>query len=227
MRPIEGILVPIVTPLTSDGSKLDLRALNALVENLLGAGVHGFFLLGTTGEGPSQSLEFRKQLIRETSRIVGARAPMLVGVTDTALDHVFYLAEEAKKVNADAVVLAPPPYFLISQTELLEYVGHIARRIDMPLFLYNNPKFTKVEFSPTTVLEASKIKNVAGMKDSSGDMGYFNSILSQPSLPVFMGTDELLYEVFARAPRAESAAWPISFQSSSLIFMHPTKGKTQ
>ena len=81
--PLTGIVPPLVTPLRGR-DELDLPGLERLLEHVLAGGVHGLFILGTTGEGPSLSYRLRRELIERVCRQVKRRAPVLVGITDTA-----------------------------------------------------------------------------------------------------------------------------------------------
>ena len=102
-----GIIPPMVTPLT-DRDALDAAGLERLIEHILGGGVHGLFILGTTGEGPSLSYRLRRELIERTCRQVRRRVPVLVGITDTAFVESVNVARWAADAGADAVVTAPP-----------------------------------------------------------------------------------------------------------------------
>jgi 4-hydroxy-tetrahydrodipicolinate synthase len=162
----------MVTPL-KDRDTLDLWGLERLVEHILGGGVQGLFILGTTGEGPSLSYRLRCELIERVCGQVNGRVPVLVGVTDTAFVESVNLAGIAADEGAAAVVLAPPYYFPAGQAELLEYLEHIATELPLPVFLYNMPSHTKIKFELGTLRQALTLPNVMGLKDSSGDLEYF------------------------------------------------------
>src|SRR5690606_19754286 len=85
-QPFRGIVPPMVTPLL-DNKTLDKIGLNRLIEHLIQGGVHGLFILGTTGEGTSLSYSLRKELIDLTCEKVGNRVPVMVGITDTAAEE--------------------------------------------------------------------------------------------------------------------------------------------
>src|SRR5437867_688401 len=115
-----GIFPPMVTPLR-DRDTLDVAGVERLIEHIIAGGVHGLFILGTTGEAPSLSYRLRRELIERTCRQVAGRVPVLVGVTDTAFVEAIDLARVAADAGAKALVLAAPYYFPNSQPELLEY----------------------------------------------------------------------------------------------------------
>ncbi len=194
---LAGIIVPMVTPLLSR-DELDVAGLERLIEHILAGGVDGLFVLGTTGEGPSLSYRLRRELVDRAVNQVAGRVPVLVGVTDNAAEETLNMARIAHRAGASAVVLAPPCYFTPSQPELLSYFRDIARRCELPLFLYNIPVQTKVVIEPETVLGALEESNIVGVKDSSGDMTYFHrlhhALEDRPEISLLIGPEELLAE---------------------------------
>ena len=192
-----GIIPPMVTPLKEWGT-LDQDGMVRLIDHILSGGVHGLFLLGTTGEAPSLSHRLRKEIVQRALDQIKERIPVLVGITDTSFDESINLAEYAAEKGASAVVLAPPYYFPAGQLELLEYLEHLVPRLPLPLFLYNMPTHTKLFFEPETVKAASEIPGVIGLKDSSANMVYFHQLQQifkdQNDFRLFIGPEELLGE---------------------------------
>jgi 4-hydroxy-tetrahydrodipicolinate synthase len=190
----------MVTPL-KDRDTLDLKGLERLVEHILAGGVHGLFILGTTGEGPSLSYRLRCELIERVCGQVDGRVPVLVGVTDTAFVESVNLAGIAADEGAAAVVLAAPYYFPAGQAELLEYLEHIVAELPLPVFLYNMPSHTKIKFELGTLRQALTLPNVMGLKDSSGDLEYFRQaadvIRAFPGAALLMGPERLLADAIA------------------------------
>jgi len=173
--PLRGIVPPLVTPLI-DNDTLDVGGLERLIEHTISGGVHGIFILGTTGEFASLSYRLRKELIKRTCLLVNNRVPVLVGITDSAFAESLNLAHIAAGCGADAVVLAPPYYFASGQPELLEYLQRIMVKMPLPLFIYNIPVHTKVVFEPETVKAAADIPGIIGIKDSSSNLAYFKQV---------------------------------------------------
>lgn len=196
-QPLSGIIPPLVTPLRSR-DELDHAGLEKLLEHVLAGGVHGIFLLGTTGEAPSLSYGLRRELVERACSQVAGRVPVLVGVTDSSFVESVAMAKHAEQCGADAAVLAPPFYFPAGQPELLEYLQHIVPELTLPVFLYNMPAMTKLTFEPATVLAAADVPGVVGLKDSSGQMTYFHKLLRmmsvRPDFSMLVGPEELLAE---------------------------------
>ncbi len=190
-----GIVPPLVTPLLGR-DRLDVEGLEHLIEHVLDGGVHGLFLLGTTGEGPSLSHRLRREVIELACHQVAGRVPIVVAVTDTSLPELLELAHFSAKQGAAGVVLAPPYYFGAGQAELLEFVEDVLAELRVPLVLYNMPALTKIKFDISTVRHLTQHKNIVGIKDSSGDMNYFHQLLraARPDWSVMMGSETLMAE---------------------------------
>ncbi|MHB0957069.1 MAG: dihydrodipicolinate synthase family protein [Pirellulaceae bacterium] len=197
LRRFHGIIPPLVTPLT-DRDTLDEPGLQRLVEHVIAGGVHGIFILGSTGEAPSLSYRLRCQMIERTCQLVQRRVPVLVGITDTAFVESLSVARAASAAGAEAVVLATPYYFPAGQTELIAYVQHLTQELPLPVMLYNMPSLTKVWFEIDTLRQLAAIDSILGVKDSSGDLDYFRRLVSlrelRPDWSLLIGPESMLCE---------------------------------
>jgi 4-hydroxy-tetrahydrodipicolinate synthase len=198
MKPInsfQGIIPPMITPLNSDLS-LDVPHAEKLIEHMVEAGVHGIFILGTTGEFAGLSSDVKSDLIRLTCRQVKGRVPILVGITDCSFVESLDLAAIAKESGADALVAAAPFYMNIGQEELIFYYQKLADTVELPLFLYDMPSHTKINIEIETAVELSKHPNIIGIKDSSGNPENFRALCEafqdQPEFKIFVGPEEIL-----------------------------------
>ena len=198
VKMLSGVIPPMVTPLLETGA-LDVAGTSRLVEHILSGGVHGLFLLGTTGEATDLPYDIRRELVGRVCADVAGRVPILVGITDTVMDESLRFAEYAAECGADALVAAPPYYFAAGQPELVDYYRNLADRIPLPLFLYNMPAQVKVSISVPTVVELASHPNIIGLKDSSGNIGYFNAcryaMRNNPDFRIFIGPEEAMGEV--------------------------------
>ncbi|TDD97784.1 dihydrodipicolinate synthase family protein [Flavobacterium cellulosilyticum] len=193
-----GIIPPMVTPLLSDNLTLDVNGAKNLVEHLIAGGVHGIFILGTTGESTSLSYKTREQLIVESCKAVNGRVPVFVGITDTSIEESIHLAIIAKKAGAAAVVAAPPYYYGLGQEELYKYYWSLADQLTLPLFLYNMPSHTKINIDVKTVVRLSEHSNIIGLKDSSANAVYFQSLVyllkAKENFSLLVGPEEITAE---------------------------------
>jgi len=192
--PLSGIIPPMVTPLL-DNNTLDIAGLEKLIDHLLNGGVHGLFILGTTGEATSLNYNVRKELIKKVSELVNNRIPVVVGITDTALHGSLEIAEYSKQCGLDGVVIAPPYYVPISQEEMREYLENLAPRLPLPFLMYDMPSCTKMHMSVETIKKAKDLGAI-GIKDSSGDMAYLFSLIQEfrntPEFSIIAGTELFL-----------------------------------
>jgi 4-hydroxy-tetrahydrodipicolinate synthase len=195
LKKLQGIIPPMVTPLL-DRDTLDTEGLERLIEHIIAGGVHGLFLLGTTGEAPSLSYKLRYELIEKATARINSRVPVLVGISDTSFTESINVAKKAADCGADAVVLAPPYYFTAGQPELIEYVEHLCDELPLPMYLYNMPGCTKINLEPKTIVELSRLEKIIGLKDSSGNLTYFNTVKTllagREDFSLLVGPEELL-----------------------------------
>ncbi len=194
--PLRGIIPPVITPLL-DNNTLDVKGLENLVEHLIAGGVHGLFILGTTGEAPSLTYDLRKEFIKRTCELTNKRIPVMVGITDTSFEGSLEIAEYSQKVGADAVVVAPPFYMPISQSELVVYLKNLIPKSPLPLLLYNMPSHTKLHMKIETVKIGQQLGAI-GIKDSSGDMFYQTNLIEEfkktPEFAIITGTELFIPE---------------------------------
>jgi 4-hydroxy-tetrahydrodipicolinate synthase len=195
--PLRGVIPPLVTPLSGTDT-LDVEGLERLIEHTIAGGVHGLFILGTTGEFPSLSHRLKKELIERACQMIRGRVPVLVGVANPSFAESIELAEKAASEGADAVVITPPFYFLQGQPELMEYLEHIVPRMPLPVFYYNIPVFTKVVLEPDTAVRIAEMPRIVGIKDSSSNLAYFKQLCYllryRSDFSFLLGTEEFLAE---------------------------------
>ena len=193
---LHGIIPPLVTPLFND-NELDEEGLEKLINKLLKAGVHGIFLLGTTGEGTSLNYKLREKFIRQACSIINKKVPVMVCITDTSFTGSLEIAHICKDARADSLVVAPPYYFPIAEVEMQHYLDDLAVELPLPFLLYNMPSHTKLHMSVDTVKHAKDLGAI-GIKDSSGDMFYMieliNSLKNSGNFSIITGTEIFIPE---------------------------------
>jgi len=196
MKPLlRGVIPPVVTPLRGRDA-LDVPGLERVLERLLAGGVHGLFILGTTGEGPSLSPRLQREVVAEACRITAGRVPVLVGVSAASFMETLALARFSAEQGATAIVAAPPFYFPASQADLSVYLKSLVAEQPLPVVLYHIPSVTKIGFELPTVAEAMQEPRILGIKDSSADMIYFQQLLKlgaqRADWSTLVGAEELL-----------------------------------
>jgi 4-hydroxy-tetrahydrodipicolinate synthase len=219
-RPLHGVITAMVTPLDRD-LNLDQQGLERLVEHLVAGGVHGIFILGTTGEAPNLPYDVRFALIEQTCKLARTRVPVIVGITDTSHKDAIRMAAKSYECGAVAVVAAPPYYFQVSQADLVLYFKRLALESPLPLFLYNAPLNTPLTIEVETVIQLAAETNVAGLKDSGLKMGYFHAVREgvrdRSDFSLLVGPDDLLAEAVLMGAHGGMAGgsnvWPRLFVS--------------
>lgn len=197
----EGIITPMITPLI-DRMTLDVEGQKKMLDHLINGGVSGVFLMGTTGEGPSLSYRMRRELIKLTCDYVAGRVPVFVSITDTCIEEALELAKFSKECGASYIVSALPYYLGLTQDEMVKFYTTLADNVELPMFLYNIPSQTKLMMSVNTVKKLAAHPNIIGMKDSSGNGTYFNTLLAEvkaayPDFTILVGPDEMLVSTMA------------------------------
>ncbi|WP_324667900.1 dihydrodipicolinate synthase family protein [Geochorda subterranea] len=175
---LTGIVVPVVTPLV-EGEYVDVSALGAEVDRLVAAGVHGIFVLGSTGEFPALREGEKERAIRAAVEAAGGRVPVLAGATEPGTERAVAWAKAAAQLGADAVVVAPPYYYRMDRRALLRHFSAVAKASPIPLVLYNYPQTTGNVIDVETVSELAHAALVIGIKDSGGDLIYLQSLTSR------------------------------------------------
>ena len=196
-KKLSGIIPPVATPLL-DHQTLDKDGISRLVRHMMDGGVHGLFILGTTGEAPSLSYRLRYQLMEQVISEVSAQVPVLVGITDSSLEEAQHFSRKAQELGADALVAASPFYYPAGQESLMSFTYQLLEAVDIPLFLYNIPSHSPHVFSQETIVRLLDHPQVVGYKDSTCSMIAFHQMkmffedYSEKSY--LLGPEELLAE---------------------------------
>ncbi len=187
MTRLTGIIPPVVTLFDRDG-RIDAAAMEAHVEFVLRGGVHGVFVLGSTGEVMHLTADERREVAERVVRTVGGRVPVLVGCASTSTDEAVALARHAQQVGADGVVVLPPYYWPPSNAAIEAHVGAVARAVDLPVVLYNFPAVVGRSLSPALVRRlVEAYPTVLGIKETVDSVGHIHEVLAavKPVRPEF------------------------------------------
>lgn len=187
-----GIIAAMLTPFHDDES-VNLIELRKQVNRFINAGVHGLFCLGTNGEFYSLSYEEKLDVIETTVDECRGRIPVYAGTGCITTKETITLTKAAQDIGVDCVSIITPYFAACSQEDIYRHYLNVALSADIPIILYNIPARTGNHISWQTAEKLSRIKNIAGIKDSSGD---FNNILDYinktENLAVLSGNDSLI-----------------------------------
>lgn len=197
---LSGINPALLTPFTKGGKNVDYDKAAGLAERLAKQGVHGLFVCGTTGEGMLLSLEERKRLTEELVKAVGKKLNVIVQAGCLNTQETIELARHAQEAGAPAAAVVAPSFFGYDEPALAAHYSAVAKAVPkLPLLLYNIPKCTGNPLSAGLVKQLSeKHDSIVGMKDSSGAMGYLNTIIdnARPGFGVINGADEYSFQAY-------------------------------
>ncbi|PCK88858.1 dihydrodipicolinate synthase family protein [Rhizobium sophoriradicis] len=176
MSKFKGVVPPVITPLNKDYT-VDYPSYTRVLENLIKAGCHGLFVLGSTSEVIFHDEQTRREIIEHSAKVINGRVPLIVGVIDPTTDRVINHARIAKSAGADAVVVTAPFYTVTSQAETIDHFRYIRDAVDVPLIAYDIPVCVHVKLQRQTTVTLAKEGTIIGIKDSSGDDGNFRYVL--------------------------------------------------
>jgi 4-hydroxy-tetrahydrodipicolinate synthase len=166
---IRGVVPPLITPVDSQ-EHVDSKGLRALIEYVLKGGVHGVFVLGSTGEFYGLDFEEKKRAVEITIDQVKGRVPVYVGASEITTRECVRLAKFAEQSKAQAITVLTPMFISPSEEELYRHFRTIAESTSLPVLMYNNPDRTGINMSANLVERLADVPNIVGAKDSSGDM---------------------------------------------------------
>lgn len=187
----QGILVPIVTPFDRDG-RLDLAALRQLVERFIEQGVAGVVACGTTGEYYALDEGERSQVLECVAKTGKGRLRLIAGANDLSTHGAIARARQAAELGYEALMLAPPAYSLPDQDGIVAHFKAVAAASALPIILYNFPARAGVSIDVASVIELSRVPNIVGIKESSGDFSRALALIQArlPDFEVICGCDD-------------------------------------
>ncbi len=192
----QGSMVALVTPMHEDGV-LDFDALERLVEFHIDNGTDAIVSVGTTGESPTLDEKEHCQVIRTTVDLVRGRIPVIAGTGSNSTREAIDLSRAAMASGADACLLVTPYYNKPTQEGLYLHYKAIAEEVAIPHILYNVPGRTACDLLPATVERLSRIANIVGIKEATGDLERVHQILQScgDALDVYGGDDATAREL--------------------------------
>jgi 4-hydroxy-tetrahydrodipicolinate synthase len=193
---IAGSMVALVTPMDSQGG-LDWASLEKLVDFHLQEGTNAIVAVGTTGESATLDVHEHVEVIRRVVDQVNGRIPVIAGTGANSTREAVELTQNAKSVGADACLLVTPYYNKPTQEGLYQHFRHIAEAVDIPQILYNVPGRTVCDMLPETVERLSKIANIIGIKEATGDLRRGQEVLDRvdSGFLVYSGDDATAVEL--------------------------------
>lgn len=194
MQEIQGIIVPILTPMNADES-VNEAELRRQIDRLIGAGVSGIFPFGTNGEGYILSEQEKEQVLAVCVEQTAGHVPVYAGTGCISTKDTIRQSRRAKELGADVLSIITPSFAAASQEELYEHYRAVAGAVELPILLYNIPARTGNALAPATVERLSEIDNIVGVKDSSGNFDNMLQYIERTrkrDFAVLSGNDSLI-----------------------------------
>ncbi len=166
--PFKGVFTALITPFS--GGSVDEDAFVKLVERQIAAGVHGLVPVGTTGETSTLSHDEHRRVVELCVKTAAGRVPIIAGAGSNATDEAIELARHAKTIGADAALMVTPYYNRPSQEGLFRHYEAVANAVQIPVVVYNVPGRTGSDLANDTLVRLSKLPNIIGIKDATGDL---------------------------------------------------------
>lgn len=189
---LQGSYVALVTPLKNGA--IDWNALEVLIQFHLDEGTHGILLLGTTAETAALAQDEKDAVLRFAMQKIGGKIPVMIGAGTNNLSQSLANAIKAKELGADSALVITPYYVKPTQAGMYEYFGEIAKKVEIPIVIYNVPGRTGVNINPETVVRLAKdFPNIIGIKEASGNLTQATRIIrdAPKSFTLLSGEDAL------------------------------------
>ncbi|CAM1506193.1 Fc.00g058340.m01.CDS01 [Cosmosporella sp. VM-42] len=202
---LTGIMVALITPYTADGS-VDTAAIDAHVNRLINAGIHGLVPGGSTGEFTALSTEERKIALEQVVKSAAGRVPVIAGVGDLSTARTVDLAKHAAKAGATALMVVPPYYDALNLAQLREFLGEVSTASSLPIMYYNIPSASGLALEPKDIAGLTDV-GVKWLKDTSGNGPALTELLfgHHERIIAFNGWDTLTF--YGLAAGAKGSVW--------------------
>lgn len=193
----KGAGVAIVTPF-KDG-KFHKEAYEKLIEFQIENGTQALIVLGTTGEAATLTYEEREEVIKSAIDKNAKRIPIIVGTGSNCTDTAVKYTKQAEELGADGILIVTPYYNKCTNKGMIEHFTAVANTTTLPVILYNVPGRTAVNIPPDVVVAMSKVKNVIGVKEASGNISQILEIkrLVPEDFMIYSGNDDQVVPIYA------------------------------
>lgn len=194
----KGAGVAIITPMNEDGS-INFDKLGELIEFNIANHTDAIIICGTTGESATMTDEEHQDCITYAIKKADGRIPVIAGTGSNDTKYAVALSKHAEEQGADALLVVTPYYNKCSQEGLIKHYYAIADAVNIPIIAYNVPSRTGTNIAVSTCVELSKHKNIAAIKEASGDISRVAQIRAAcgDDLDVYSGNDDQIIPILS------------------------------
>lgn len=188
-----GAAIAIITPMNNDGS-INYDELGRIIDDQIEKGTDAIVICGTTGESATMTDDEHRDCIKFTVKHVAGRVPVIAGAGSNDTRYAVELSKEAEAAGADALLHVTPYYNKATQKGLVAHFTAVADAVNIPIILYNVPSRTGCGFDVATVKELSKHKNIAAIKEASGNISFAAKLIAEcgDNIDVYSGNDDMV-----------------------------------
>lgn len=193
----KGVGTALITPTNENG--IDFEKLERLIDFQIKEGINALIIAGTTGEGSTLNDKEHKDLLSFAKDKIAGRVPMIAGVGSNDTNYACSLTKFACEIGVDGLLAVTPYYNKATQYGLVQSYTAIAKVSTKPIILYNVPSRTGVNIEPETYLELSKVDNIVGIKEASGNLSKIMDAfdLVGDKLYIYSGNDDQITPLLA------------------------------
>lgn len=190
---VKGSIVALITPFHEDGS-VNFEKLGKLLEFHVQHKTDGILVLGTTGETPTMTHDEDDSIVKYTIDKVNKRIPVYVGAGSNCTNTMLTYCQKYEAMGADALLVISPYYNKANAEGMYQHFKVVADAVNIPLILYNVPGRTGCSIPYDVVRKLSKHKNVAAIKEASGDISYLSKVsrLASDDFFIYSGNDDMV-----------------------------------
>lgn len=190
---IYGSMVALITPFNDDGS-VNYNKIKELLTWHMEQGTDGIVVLGTTAETPALTVTEKDEIVRLALETCKGKVPIIVG---SGSNNTMVAREQSvkyEKMGADGLLVVTPYYNKANKAGMIQHYTEIADAVNIPVYVYNVPGRTGVKITYDALAEISKHKNIAGIKEASGDISFVAqaSRLINDNFTVYSGNDDMI-----------------------------------
>ena len=192
----KGCSTALITPFKKDGS-VNFNVFKKIIDYQIDNGVSSLVFLGTTGESSTLTEVEREEVVKFAVEYVNKRVPVIIGAGSNSTSEAIKRSVRFEELGADALLHVTPYYNKTTQKGLIEHYSKIAQSVKIPIILYNVPSRTGVNILPQTVFELSKVKNIVGIKEASGNIEQVAEIsrICGKDFAIYSGDDALTLSI--------------------------------
>ena len=190
---IKGSIVALVTPMKADGS-IDFTSIENLIEFHIEKKTDAILVLGTTGESPTLTHDEDEKVARFTIEKVNKRVPVIVGSGSNCTDTTIRQSKKFASMGADALLVITPYYNKTNEEGMIKHFEEVAKSVEVPIIMYNVPGRTGCSISINAISKLSKIKNIVGIKEASGNISYAVKVAQylNDEFAMYSGNDDII-----------------------------------